>query len=92
MSTTSNKEEQYRLDVIKECLIRHLYKRIEDIIHITSILHCNINEYPSALVSLIYALLSSRVISKQDLKIILDNIEKNNTIDKVYINELRQLF
>ena len=91
MSTISNKEEQYRLDVIEKYLIRHLYKRIEDIIHITSILHCNIKEYPSVLVSLVYALLSSRVISKQDLKVILDDIDKNNTIDKVYINELRQL-
>ena len=81
-------QELLRMEAIEKSLIKHLYSSLEDVIEIISILHGDGDRCPSILISFIYSLLSSGVVNKGDIKMIIDNIERGN---KFRDNDIRYI-
>ena len=82
--------ELLRMEAIEKSLIKHLYMSLEDVIEIVGILHCDGDRYPSILISFIYSLLSSGVVNKGDIKIIIDNMERGNKFSDNDIRYIRE--
>lgn len=80
--------ELLRMEAIEKNLIKHLYLSLEDVIEIVGILHGDGDRYPYILINFIYSLLSSGVVNKGDIKIIIDNMERGN---KLSDNDIRYI-